>query len=591
MHALLGSVIRGVKARPAWLTFAVALVPRLIFLVELRRRSPTFFAPEGGDSILYDRLAQGAPSPAGAYFHSPLYIELLKGFYRVFGRDLFALRLAQHVLGAAACALVAQVTRRAFRSTTIGLGAGIFAALMGPIIFYEGQIGVDALMPFLVMASVALAVRAFRTGRALDWALVGITVGVAALGRAVVLIWLPLLLFCALGFPRLRWRRFGALLVGAAVAILPVTLHNWRTDGDFVLVTANGGLNFYIGNHEAANGGYVLPQGVAFRPGDPAGDFEGRAAAEAGSARALTAAEVSAWWTARGWAFVRAEPGRAARLVVEKAKLLVTDAEVTQLHDYDVYREVAPILDVLPTAGFVIIPGLAGLIAMFATRRRGPLARRLAWLALAFAAGFLPFFVVGRYRAPWLLLLAPFAAAWLHRVVVACRDRAWRSLAVPVLAAAATAWIATLPVPVPSVAYQYLDFARAALAAGDRGAAEHWVRRAVARDPAAMDAVALLGRLLREDGHDADAEAILADAARRDPRSSPIWLELGRVRIATGDLDSGITALLASVDADPRSLEAWSALAQALRRAGRVSEAAAAERSLEALGQPVAPAR
>src|SRR5271154_5313201 len=82
-------------AHPAWVAFGAALIPRLIFLFELRAKSPTFDAPEGGDSILYDRLPSRAPEPLRAYFHSPLYIAFLKAFYRTVGRDLFALRLAQ----------------------------------------------------------------------------------------------------------------------------------------------------------------------------------------------------------------------------------------------------------------------------------------------------------------------------------------------------------------------------------------------------------------------------------------------------------------------------------------------------------------
>src|SRR5580658_8979704 len=104
--AAVARVASAACAHPFLLTFAAALLPRLIFVFELRARSPTFDAPEGGDSILYDRLASGLAAPERAYFHSPLYILFLKAFYWTAGRNLFALRLAQHVLGALACGLV-----------------------------------------------------------------------------------------------------------------------------------------------------------------------------------------------------------------------------------------------------------------------------------------------------------------------------------------------------------------------------------------------------------------------------------------------------------------------------------------------------
>jgi tetratricopeptide (TPR) repeat protein len=583
VRSRLAALLRAAWARPAWVVFAAAMIPRLVFLFELWARSPTFDAPEGGDSILYDRLASGAAAPLRAYFHAPLYVGFLTAFYRALGRNLFAVRLVQHVLGALACALVAHVARSAFRSRAVALVAGLLGAVLGPVVFYEGMIGVDALMPVLVMGTVALVLHASRRPSARAWGLVGLALGVAALGRAVVLAWMPLLVVWAIAPRRPRWRSAGALLLGAALVIAPVTLRNYEAEGDFTLITANGGLNLYIGNNEAANGAYVLPQGMAFRPGDPADDFEGRRAAEESEGRALTSAEVSAWWSRRAMAFVGASPGRAAQLVLEKAKLLVSHVEYMQLHDYDVYREVAPVLGALPMAGLVTVPGLGGLAAVFVRRGRRPLAQRLAALALVLAASFLPFFVVGRYRTPWLLLLAPFAASWLLRSIAFCRARRWRSLLVPALAAAAAAWAAVLPVPVPSVGFEYMDLARASLARGDHEGAAHWCERAILRDPARTDAAALLGRLRREDGSYAAAEAVLAPAVRRDRLASAAWLELGRVRVDEGRVDQGLDAISASIDADPRSIEGWTALADTLRRAGRADQAEEADRSIARL--------
>jgi cytochrome c-type biogenesis protein CcmH/NrfG len=200
-----------------------------------------------------------------------------------------------------------------------------------------------------------------------------------------------------------------------------------------------------------------------------------------------------------------------------------------------------------------------------------------------FAASFIPFFVVGRYRVPWLLLLAPFAAMWVERVFALYREGAWRSLVAPALVAAAVACVSTLPVSVPSTGFQYMNFARAALAKGDRGNAAHWCERALHDDPANVEAVALLGRLRRQEGRYDDAEEVLAASVLKNPQNPAAWLELGRVRVETGHVDTAIDAFLASVDADPRSLEAWSALAAALHRAGREEEALAAERSLARL--------
>jgi hypothetical protein len=573
----------GAYAHPYVATFIAAILPRLAFVFELRAGSPTFDAPEGGDSILYDRLASGAHEASRAYFHSPLYIAFLRAFYRTVGREFLALRLLQHVLGALACVLVAHVALKAFHSRSTALLAGFLAAMLGPVLFYEGQLGVDALMPPLVLGCVALAFFAWSRRTTLSYGLLGTAIGITALGRAVVLAWIPILFGWAVAARPRRWEHGGALLLGTLLAILPVTVRNWRVEGTFVPITANGGLNFYIGNNDGANGGYVLPQGVAFRPGDPSDDFEGEHAAEQDVGRRLNSAEVSAWWSRRAWDFIGSEPERVVWLVLEKAQLLTSNVEYTQLHDYNVYGEVAPILRVLPTAGFVVVPGLAGLIALYFGHERRPLARRLGVLALVFAAGFLPFFVVGRYRGPWLALLAPFAAWWVQRMIAFWRARDWNALLVPGVIATTLTCVSAYPIPVPSTGLQYMQFALASLGHDDTHGAAHWCERALERDPMRVDAAALLGRLLRREGHYQAAENVLSATVLREPHAAEAWLELGRVDVETGDEEAGIDALLSSVDADPRSLDAWSALAQALRSAGRNDEASDAEQSLQRL--------
>jgi cytochrome c-type biogenesis protein CcmH/NrfG len=131
-----------------------------------------------------------------------------------------------------------------------------------------------------------------------------------------------------------------------------------------------------------------------------------------------------------------------------------------------------------------------------------------------------------------------------------------------------------------------MHFAHASLDHGDRRAAAQWCEKAL-RDgsagdnPASIEAVALVGRLRRQDGRYDDAEKTLAAAVARDPLNWEAWLELGRVRVETGHGDTAIDAFLASVDAKPNSVDSWMELAPALHRAGREEEAAVAELSLE----------
>ena len=63
--------------------------------------------------------------------------------------------------------------------------------------------------------------------------------------------------------------------MACALLVAPVTARNIAVEGDAVLISANAGLNLYIGNNDHARGSYNLPAGVWFEPGDPLDDFAG----------------------------------------------------------------------------------------------------------------------------------------------------------------------------------------------------------------------------------------------------------------------------------------------------------------------------
>ena len=142
------------------------------------------------------------------------------------------------------------------------------------------------------------------------------------------------------------WRRRSAgcrarvlILLGAALAIAPVTLRNRVVGGEWVLVTAGGGFNFYIGNHAAADGGYVQPAACTSCPEMPAIPLG--AAAERARGRTLTAGGSPATGAMRhGTSGARIRPPPA--IFLRKMALVWTRAEIPQiLHVAELRRDVA----------------------------------------------------------------------------------------------------------------------------------------------------------------------------------------------------------------------------------------------------------
>jgi len=544
----------------ALLVVILALVPRLILLLELSDAAPTFDAPEGGDSRFYDRIAAGGPAPQRAYFHSPLYRWFLSALYQLFGRDLFAVRAVQLLLGVVTAGLIYWLTLRVFRRLSVATLAGAIAALLGPAMFYEGQLLVDGLIPLLAILVLHLLLDALRRPSASAYASVGLMLGIAALGRAVILLWLPLLIWFVATTRtegRTRFRYLGGLLVGVALAILPVTLRNIVMEDDVVVITANAGLNLYVGNNPKANGGYALPEGLWFRPGDPLDDFAGFAAASQALGHEPSSSELSRWWTAKAWSFVVNHPLQALNLVKEKLRILVNDYEYPQMVNYQVYGEVAPVLTVLPRAGLVVPAGLVGLAAMW-VGRHGRRRRLLAGLVVSYGLAFLPFFVTGRYRVAWLVLLSPFAAWAVIRLVLAARRQRWRRAAGLTLAAALAAVLSFVPLRAyPSRANQHLAFARAELQAKDPAGAAHWARRATEVEPTAAEPWAVRGQALRLEGQSAAAIELLAPKAATHSEAASIHRELGAALLEVGRAAEAAAALDQCINLQPGDAEAW----------------------------------
>lgn len=570
-----------------WIVVVVALLPRLIFALQ-QIDLPTYERPEGGDSVFYHRVAAGEATSPRAYFHSPLYRHFVGGVYAAAGPRPGAVRFLQHALGVLAAYLAYLLALRLFARPVVALLAGLLVALSGPTIFYEGQLIPAGLLPVLMLLFALALERYIRAPRASSALLLGAMIGVGALARATALIWLPLVLL-------LHWRRpalgrQGALLLGAALVIAPITTRNLLVERDLVLISANAGLNLYIGNYAHARGSYHLPPGVWFTPGDPRDDFAGHRAVAHALGRAPSSAEASRWWASKALSFIVEHPGRSLGLVAKKALLWFHHQELPQLYDYRGYQFALPILRYLPSAAPILLFGLVGLVLLVARRRPEELLlRSYAGAALLFVVAFLPFFVVGRYRGPWLVLIAPAAAFAAVRALESVRSlgsRRERRLAFALyLALGAAALLVFWPRPPAPRAAQFLAFGRAALRAEHEAAGKRWLRMAIDEAPAhwagRVAAERLIAALLKRDApaESAAARRVL-DRARALHPAAPRLLALeGRALLREGRLTRAEQTLGRALELAPGEPEAWVDLARVKARQGSRAAALAACRS------------
>jgi len=395
--------------------------------------------------------------PAEPFYQDPLLAYLLAGLMRVIGTtDVGTLRVAPACVGALTPVAV-------YGAGRIGLGkaegviAGLIAALYGPLVFTDALLEKEGPAALAAAAALGLSIRALRPGRGWPWAVAaGLAWGSLALLRGNALILGPLaagLMASGVGgLPRAGRRlRAAALLAGFGAAIAPATLANAAAGRprELILTTWQAGANFYIGNGPEATGTYRAPPFVEANPAREAADFRAEAGRRAG--RPLGCSASSRFWFRAGLRRWREAPGASLRLLGHKLGLLLHRSEIPDNQDAEVVRVIAAPALGWGVLGFgLLIPWSAAGLGLERSAR-GP-----AWwlIAATTAVGLgstAAFFVVGRYRIPWVPGLALLAGAGAVDLARRARDRRWRGLAVRVaLLMAPAAALAWRPMPDPA---------------------------------------------------------------------------------------------------------------------------------------------
>jgi len=404
---------------------AVALLPRLIVLFSMTGNEA--FEHPVMDSAVYDDWAwtiasgeyhgQAESYLEGSYYMGPLYAYFLTAVYTLFGHAMFLVRLLGILIGVGTVLLLWATARRLY-GPKLAFFVGLVTALYPAFVLYDAAMLMSVLLVFLSSLMLYLVVRGQEKDRWYWWLGAGASMGLFALGRANILAFAPVLalwVFLALwkkpdeagkGFKaRLKqnWKkglgRVVFLTAGVLVFVLPATIHNAVVGDELVLVTANGGINLFIGNNELATGEYVNPSFLDVKH-DPGG--KGYVEGEIG--RELTYGEVSAWWSARAGEYVEKDPGGWLKLMATKLLLFGHRHEIMQVSNIHVILgwETPSVI-----FGLLFSLALLGIIWDKERRRLGAV-----WLfGLIYAISIVVFFITSRYRLPFVAAMIP-PAVW-----------------------------------------------------------------------------------------------------------------------------------------------------------------------------------
>jgi tetratricopeptide (TPR) repeat protein len=533
--------------------FGLAAVLRIAYTIA-SRQSP-FFDHLDLDSRFYDLwakdIADGEWIGDEVFFMGPLYPYFLALIYKMFGTGLVIVKVTQGLLGAFTAG-VTYLLGRALFGTIAGIVAGLIAALYVPFIFYDNSILLPVLATLLNTLMLYFLYVGLRGGNLRPFLLAGFIAGLSAAGNASVLAFgLPAVIFLTVYGKvnaGMRFRRAMLFAVGAALVVAPIMVRNYVVGDDFVPLTSNAGLNFFIGNSERAMGAYVKPEGL-----DVYTDPTGETIAEAAEGRDLKPSEVSAYWAGRAFRFIREKPGRFLGNLGRKVFFFWSVFEVPQIEHLQFERRYSWLLRI-PSPSFGIICPL-GILGIILTLRKRPKAFLLLLFILAYSTTIIAFFVVARYRLPMIPALLVFAGYTIQWWVAEGARRAYKRVAYAGIGFAALFVLVHANFygvnPRSGFAQSYYRLGLIHEKKDQRQDAIESYALSVAADPTLEEAHVNLGILLSREGRYEEAGRALSRALQLKPDYAKAYYNLGLVYAEEGKRDSALVLIDRALELEP----------------------------------------
>ncbi len=539
-----------------------------------------------------------------AFFMGPLYPYLLAAVYGVFGRDFMIIRILQVFAGSIALMLTYLIGKEIFRPS-IAFVAIVMLALYGAITFYEGLMLMMWMGTLINLTAIYVLHRMKDNTGYSKYLIAGFLIGLSALARANILVYLPVVLVWVLFVSREDRRFLKALAVcfAAMLAIMPATIHNAVAGDDFVLITSNGGVNFFIGNGEEATGYFYPPRGITFET-----DTATRSHVERIFGRDMKASEISNYWFGQSWNFIKSNPGSEVLLLLKKTALFFNGYEIPQIESFDITRQKYGTLRLLFINFWTILSlGLLGMIYLLRSWRKHFL---LYGFILSYAFSIILFFVTARYRIQIVPILCLFAAYGLV-VVLPTAVKGIRRGVVPLglfLLIMAGTRPALFALPDEDVIWrEHIHEGRRLSTVGEFAAAIEEIDKAVAIHPNVSDAYVHRAIIYKEMGNyfkaiesyskalkiSPDLSSVrydFAQALRRvkmyqpaieeyqlaiklDPVKTEAYNNLGITYMEMGEPEKAIESFKKVIEMNDRYIKAYNNLGAALAESGKPEEA------------------
>lgn len=334
-----------------------------------------------------------------AFHQEPLYGYIIGLFYKLFGPDPGNIFIFQMVLGVATNILIYLITARCF-----GLAAGVFAASLavfcGPLLFHEMILLRTTITLFWCVMLVYAAQRFFDGWRVPAGLTLGILAGLAILTQVYFIVFLAgvvvLSFFHSGGLTRLFLKKAAIVTSGCALVLSLIAARNMAVGISAFTLFGNGALAMIGSNSKGGDLWTPTFSGETFR------DIMYKTEGKFIPALIETLKTHDSVWSL-------------AALFANKVAVLLDWYEIPAYSiNFYYYQSHSFALLLAPVTFLAALPlGLAGIVISLKDWRR--VAPHFLMVGTVLAP-LLVYMTVGRYRAPLLISLIPFAGYGLAKI-------------------------------------------------------------------------------------------------------------------------------------------------------------------------------
>lgn len=345
-----------------------------------------------------EMIAGGDISAYAPFFRAPLYPWLLGVSHYVFGSSPFTGAILSILLSVLGVMLFHRIILYYLTRKT-AFATGVVWCFWGTSVFYSLPLLITPLFIVLLLASFLFLL---QNKLIVCWLLLGF----ACITRPTALLLIPAI-WKYTGRP--GWRQ-------ACVFLFPILLvwgFNIYSGDPGTVISNQGGINFYVGNSENADGftAFAPVQTTGFSADDSIYHDNVQLAGEIEYPDA-PGSEISSKYTARAFWEMLNSPLRWVTLMGRKLLYFISPTEIPSNYDAYYYRQYSPVLNILlipPPFAFpwiilwALLPG-----ALLAGKMEKSEMQLFLWWVIPAAAAVL-FFVTARFR----LAVVPFLLLWL----------------------------------------------------------------------------------------------------------------------------------------------------------------------------------